>query len=74
MFFRNEEKITTDKCVPSIISTCLNSYNDTVVIDKCQNEPMGIITEGVTSYRNIYCALCNGIDYNNLKCQLHPGN
>ncbi|KAK3589772.1 hypothetical protein CHS0354_021104 [Potamilus streckersoni] len=53
-----------------IIDACRKANNSAnmSVVSKCSNGGYAVVYGGMDAYKNIHCALCNGVDENILQC------
>ena len=55
-----------------IIHSCPLGYSEHDIIDRCEDGAQGLVVDEFSNqwYRNIYCAICNGVeDFGGLVCQ-----
>ncbi|CAI9727578.1 Hypothetical predicted protein [Octopus vulgaris] len=57
------------KCAPYISECTLNNPNKTLE-NLCKNNGMSLVTANNTDFRNIYCALCNGFEIDDIHCDI----
>eukprot|EP00106_Octopus_bimaculoides_P007582 XP_014775024.1 PREDICTED: uncharacterized protein LOC106872517 [Octopus bimaculoides] len=57
------------KCTPYISECTLHNPNSTLE-NLCKNKPMRLVDANNTAFRNVYCALCNGFEIDDIKCYI----
>ncbi|XP_036362744.1 probable G-protein coupled receptor Mth-like 3 isoform X2 [Octopus sinensis] len=61
------------RCTPYVSVCALHNTNKTLD-NLCENKPMRLVNANNTMFRNIYCALCNGIEADDIKCGTNTRN
>ncbi|XP_052826744.1 G-protein coupled receptor Mth2 isoform X1 [Octopus bimaculoides] len=61
------------RCTPFVSVCALHNTNKTLE-HLCEHKPMRVVNANNTAFRNIYCALCNGIDADDIQCHIHETN
>ncbi|XP_067126375.1 uncharacterized protein [Centruroides vittatus] len=55
-------------CYSDTISTCFANWKDDSIKEKCESYTAIILARHRVKYRNVHCAVCNGINVTDLNC------
>ncbi|XP_014775025.1 uncharacterized protein LOC106872518 [Octopus bimaculoides] len=52
------------------VSSCPLKVTNASLVSSCAFGPMAIVRSNGTNFRNIHCAICNGVDINDIDCNV----
>ena len=72
-YFTEPENIPTlRRCLPKLTKTCTDTWQNDTILSQCEQGPQATVYLGLFPYRNIYCAMCNGVNANDGLCTQAP--
>ena len=71
-FFKPENIPPLRRCLPKLTSTCMDTWQNNTVLSQCEQGAQATVYLGLFAYKNIYCAMCNGVNANDGLCNQAP--